>query len=117
MRISKKPVKFKHTVSQDIKTKFRRSKEWKAFRNKIKKLQKDDPVTLKPLSNTFNLHHLVVDPDQYTDISQETHFIGLNSQTHEIIHWLWGDASKRKDWRGLIERIVKILITMDALNG
>lgn len=115
MRVSKKPLKKKKVVTQDTKTKFRRTQAWKKLRDKIRKEQKVDPITLKPLSVTFNLHHMNVDPLKYTDISQPDHFLGLNSSTHDMVHLLWGDASKRKDWRSMVIRLIKILRLMDKL--
>lgn len=115
MRVSKKPLKKKKVVTQDMKTKFRRTQAWKKLRDKIRKEQKLDPVTLKPLSTSYNLHHLNVDPLKYTDISQPDHFLGLNSSTHDVVHFLWGDASKRKDWRSMVIRLIKILRLMDKL--
>lgn len=115
MKVSKKPLKKKKVVTQDTKTKFRRTQAWKKLRDKIRKEQKVDPITLKPLSTTYNLHHLNVDPLKYTDISQPDHFLGLNSSTHDMVHLLWGDASKRKDWRSMVVRLIKILRLMDKL--
>lgn len=37
----------------DPKVQFRRSKEWKSFREKIRKKQKTDPITGSPLTKRF----------------------------------------------------------------
>jgi hypothetical protein len=116
MRISKKPIKKKKVVTQDLKTKFRRSKEWKKLREKIKSEQKLDPITQKPLSKTYNLHHGDLNPDHYTDISDETHFIGLNSTSHDLVHFVFGDSRNKKNWREIIARLVKICEWMESLN-
>lgn len=100
----------------DPKVTFRRSKEWKSFRNKIKKSQKNDPITGSPLTKGFNLHHLDLDPKHYTDISKEENFIGLNSQTHEVLHWFFGDGKNKRDWKKRIEKITEILELMEELN-
>lgn len=113
MKTAKKPVKTKHYVTQDVKTKFRRTKAWKDLREKKKKEQKNDPITLKPLSKTYNLHHLNCDATQYTNISNEEHFIGLNSNSHDLVHFLWGNERCRKDWRQMIERLIQVLELMD----
>jgi hypothetical protein len=116
MRISKKPIKKKKVVSQDLKTKFRRSKQWKDLRTKKRAEQKIDPITLKPLSNTYNLHHLDLNPDHYTDITDESHFIGLNSTSHELVHFVFGDSRTKKDWRAIIARLTEICELMEQLN-
>lgn len=113
MQIRIKQPKKSRKVTQVDKTKFRRSAEWHKLRDKIKKQQKLDPITLKPLSRTYNLHHLNVDPQKYTVLDEPDHFIGLNSTTHTLVHFLWGDASKRKDWRSMVLRLIKILKLMD----
>lgn len=117
MKAAKKPVKIKKKVTQDLKTKFRRSKPWKDLRLKVRKEQRVDPVTLKPLSVTFNLHHLDLNPDNYTEIGHTDHFVGLNSQTHDVVHFFFGDGRIRKDWRSMVERLVAILERMEELNN
>ena len=102
------------SVNQDEKTRFRRSKKWKQLRDMVKREQKVDPITLKPLSNTYNLHHRNCDPDAYTDISNSDNFVGLNSSTHETVHYFWGDARHRKPWRDMVLRLVEQLLAMDA---
>lgn len=37
-------------MKNDLKAQFRRTKEWKDFRDKIKKKQKKDPITGSPLT-------------------------------------------------------------------
>lgn len=100
----------------DPKAQFRRTKEWKDFRAKIKKNQKKDPITDKPLTKNYNLHHLDLDSNHYTDISNETHFIGLNNQTHDVVHFFFGDGRVKKDWRKRVEKLVEILEIMEELN-
>ena len=106
----------KKKETQSLKTKFRRSAKWKALREKVKKVQKTDPITGKPLSKTFNLHHLDVDPEHYENIDNEENFIGLNSTSHSVVHYCWGDAGKRKNWRPMVLALIKILKLMDKIN-
>lgn len=101
----------------DPKVQFRRSKEWKTFREKLRKKQKKDPVTDSPLTKGFNLHHLDEDPKNYTDISDDSHFVGLNSMSHSVLHFLWGDAQHRNNWKERIERLKELCELMDELNG
>ena len=42
----------------DTKVVFRRSKEWKTFREKIKKSQKNDPITGSPLTRRIQFTSL-----------------------------------------------------------
>lgn len=42
--------KNKNTKNKDPKVVFRRSKQWKDFRTKLKKKQKVDPITGSPLT-------------------------------------------------------------------
>lgn len=116
MKVAKKPLKKKHIISQDQKTKFRRTAAWKKFRNKVKASQKYDPITGKPLSNTFNLHHLDLNPDHYTDISNEDKFIGLNSTSHELVHFCFGDSRTKKNWRQIILNLIRICKLMEKYN-
>lgn len=112
---TRKKKNIKTTV--DKKTVFRRSKEWKEFRIKIRKHQKKDPITGSPLNKSYNLHHLDENPEHYSDISDESHFIGLNSTSHSVIHYIWGDGNRRYDWKKRIQRIVEICSLMDEING
>lgn len=112
----KKQTKKKSKKPSDPKVTFRRSKEWQTFRNTIKKKQKKDPVTGSPLTKGFNLHHLDEDPKNYTDISDDSHFVGLNSMSHSVLHFLWGDAQHRNNWKERIERLKELCELMDSLN-
>jgi len=77
-------------MTQGEKTKFRMSGKWKKFRSKMKKLANSfDWVTKKPLSKTWNLHHLDMRDKNYTDCSSIDRFMPLNKDTHEFVHWLY----------------------------
>ena len=97
--------------NQKEKRNFRASKIWKAFRKKIMNKQKGiDPITKHKLYKGWNLHHRHVsaDTDEYQDISNEEHYVCLNKQTHEFLHWLY------RYWKNdpeIIDRIVKELET------
>lgn len=101
----------------DPKVLFRRSKQWSAFRNNLKKKQKTDPITGSPLSRTCNCHHLDLNSKHYSDISDESHFICLNSTSHTVIHFLFGDGSRRYDWRKRLKRIEEICEVMEQINN
>ena len=115
--MNKKKKTTKKTTKADHKVVFRRSKQWTTFRQKIKKSQKTDPVTGSVLAKGFNLHHLDENPEHYTDISDESHFIGLNSTTHTVLHFLWGDGARRYDWKTRLERLKELCELMDEINN
>ena len=71
--------------SKEIKSKLRRSKEWKEFRKKLISTQKIDPITKKKLTSGCNCHHLDLNSNHYSDLKEEN-FVVLNRQSHELIH-------------------------------
>lgn len=76
-------------MSQKDKTKFRASATWKKFRNYIKKSRGVDEITLKPLRAGCNIHHLDLREENYTRINDESRFMALNKQSHELIHFIF----------------------------
>ena len=74
--------------SKEIKSKVRRSKEWKNFRKRLISEQKIDPITKKKLTTGCTLHHLDLNVNHYSDLKEEN-FVMLNRQSHEIIHALF----------------------------
>lgn len=112
----RKPKTNQKKKTTDPKVVFRRSKEWHTFREKKRKEQKTDPITGSQLTKTCNCHHLDLDPKHYTEIEKEENFICLNSTTHSVIHWFFGDGKTRKDWRKRIKKVVEILELMEELN-
>lgn len=99
--------------TQKVKTKFRRSKKWLDFRKKMRKKQSTDPITNYPLRAGCNLHHKNLNPNNYQDISNESHFIFLNKQTHETIHWLYNYYVKDDK---ILERIKVLLDEMKGIT-
>ncbi len=95
--------------SQSSKTKFRSSAKWKKFRQFCKNRDRIDYITQKPLLKGFNLHHLDLDENHYQDLSDETKFICLNKQTHEMIHWLYRYYQKDPS---IIQRLEELLQKM-----
>lgn len=88
---------------QGFKKKVRASKAWKDLRKKIKDEQKTDPITGKPLTKMFNLHHLSQDDEYYDDLT-ENRFVGLNQKTHDFIHFCYNIYKRDKDF-DFLERI------------
>lgn len=105
---------------------FRKTQAWKDFRRKFyikeqkklkngktKDIPNDDPITLKPLSKTFNLHHMDLDPHHYTNLDEEN-FVAIGTQAHEVLHWLYGYY--RKD-PAILDRLKILLDKMRRLNN
>lgn len=60
-----------------------------------------------------NLHHKDLNPDHYKDLEDESHFVMLNKQTHEAVHWLWRYYEKDPE---IITRLEKLLNEMKEIN-
>lgn len=72
--------------NSELKSKFRRSPEWKNFRKRMADLYDNkDAITGKPLRKGWNLHHLDMSIENYQDLDEDK-FIPLNKATHELIH-------------------------------
>ena len=102
--------------NQKAKQKFRASKEWKSFRDKIRHEQVKDPVTGQKLTRMANLHHLDLCEDHYEDISNEDNFVFLNQMTHKCVHFLFSKAHP-KQWRERLEQLKIILEKMEEINA
>jgi len=77
---------------ENLKEKFRKSREWKDFRAKMAILfNHRDYITGRKLVKGFNVHHLRTEQDaeNYQDISHEEEFIPLNSYCHKMLHYLF----------------------------
>ena len=106
--------KMKHTNrAQSEKTKFRRSSKWLRFRKSMKAEQKFDPVTGSRLGPTCNVHHLDLNEDNYKDLGNRENFVCLNTQTHEVVHWLW---QAHGGWRNAVYGLIRILRRLEQLN-
>lgn len=114
------------SIDGKIKSEFRKTSVWKNFRKKFyikeiktlkngkkKEIPANDPITLKKLNKTFNLHHMDLDPCHYTDLNENT-FIPLNNQIHDILHKLYNYY--RID-PTILDRLKIILDEMCRLNN
>lgn len=101
---------------QKMKRNLRASKAWKEFRKKIKQEQKVDPLTKRSLTNSANLHHRDLNPDNYEDLSDSSHFVMYNKKTHDTIHYLY-DIATRCGIDELIERLRGELEAMFFINN
>lgn len=69
---------------------FRRTNEWIKFRSKMFMLNNGiDYITRLPLLSNYNVHHIDMSFDNYTDLSDVNRFCVLNEDTHSFIHWLY----------------------------
>lgn len=89
-------------MSQKEKTRFRASGKWKKFISYIKKSRQVDEITLKPLRVGCNCHHLDQREEHYTNIKDESRFMILNRQSHEMLHWIYRYYVKDKE---IIDRL------------
>lgn len=105
-------MKNKLNSNQQLKRKLRASKEWKEKRQQVRENQKIDPITLNPLTKSFNLHHLSQSKkiEDYTNLEDER-FVGLNAQSHDCLHFLYR-IYEREDNFDMLERIKELLIKM-----
>lgn len=77
-------------MTQSEKKKFRLTAKWKKFRQKIRKLHNcRDYITGEKLLRTWNLHHICMKSESYTDISDDSMFIPLNKETHKLVHYMF----------------------------
>ena len=113
-------------ICKEEKNWFRNTHVWKDFRKtfetagvkkfkngKEKPIKAVDPVTLNPLTKRFNLHHLDLNPRNYTKLKREN-FLALNSETHDTVHWLYTQYCK--DPKSL-DRMIAIIKKMYELNN
>lgn len=102
------------TENEKEKKRFRQTKAWKEFRERKRKQTKKDFVTGKSLTGKWELHHLDLNPSNYTNLEVEDNFIPLNSRTHTLIHFLY--IYYRKD-RKVLDRVKEVLDRMIELNS
>ena len=74
---------------QQKKTAFRNTSAWQRYRKFRKRHDKVDYITQKALGTKWSLHHMDLDPDNYSDLSKMENFVSLNNSTHDIVHLLY----------------------------
>ena len=99
--------------AQKSKRKFRQSKEWKTFRNFMKKLSGNkDLITNKPLRKGFQVHHMDLREENYSILLPDN-FICCNNLTHKVIHFLY---TYYKTDPQIIDRLREVLEKMKEIN-
>lgn len=100
--------------TQKSKRKFRQSKEWKSFRQIMKKKCGGmDIITGHKLRKGFQVHHRNLDETKYAELTEEN-FICVNNLTHKVIHWLWTYFQKDEK---IIDRLKEEMQRMKELNS
>ena len=101
-------------MTQKEKTKFRSSSKWKSFRQELKKEQKVDFITRRPLLKGFAVHHLDMRDQYYTDLTKKEKFICLNKKMHkDIVHELYRYYQKDPE---ILDRLKEVLDRMNDFN-
>ena len=104
--------KMKKRHMENIKEKFRKSREWRDFRSLMAKMFiHRDYLTGRRLVKGVNVHHLRPEQDEkdYCDISNQEEFIPLNSYCHKMLHYLFIYYQKDPT---IMERLKEILDKM-----
>ena len=110
----KKKTKGKLSSSQILKRKIRNTNEWSELRQKVRDEQKIDPISMRPLTRTFNLHHLSQDELFYDDL-ERSRFVGLNDYSHRCIHYLYDIIEREGDY-DVLDRIRLLIIEMQKIT-
>lgn len=112
------------SINGEQKGVFRKTSIWREFRKKFyvketkvlkngkkRDVPNNDILTQKPLTKTFNLHHVNLDPKKYTDLKNGV-FWPLNSESHSTLHWIYSryckDPTFLKRLCDLVEEMYKI---------
>ena len=98
---------------QKSKRKFRQSKEWKTFRQKMRiKCGGLDYITGHKLRKGFQVHHQNLSENEYQNL-REDWFLCCNNLTHKVVHWLY--TYYKKD-EAIIDRLKAEMIKMAEIN-
>ena len=101
--------------TQKEKDRVRHSKEWKELKETIRIKQNGrDCITGAKIRKSANLHHMNLDPEEYGNLSDESHFILVNSNTHKWIHQMLPYYKKDET---VIDRLEEILKKMKEINS
>ena len=102
------------TENQKMKRNFRNSKAWKEFKHKKNVEQKGkDPITEKKLYKGADCHHMRLDPEFYTDLTDPSEYVLVNQKTHDALHWAY---SYYKSDKGFLKRFKHYLDRMIEIN-
>lgn len=118
-------LKGKYLTSK-LKELFRETSIWKCFRStfyfsgekelkngKKKKIINVDYFTGNKLTKRFNLHHMDLNSEHYTNLIREN-FIPLNPQSHDALHWFYTQCCKDEHFE---DRFLKVVHKMLSMNN
>lgn len=72
---------------QALKRKVRKSPEWAELRQlKFNEQNGVDPITLRPLTKGWALHHMDLREEHYDNLNPER-FLAVSHTHHEMLHW------------------------------
>lgn len=101
--------------TQAEKRKFRASKKWKEFRERLKEERKVCEITGAKLTKMWQLHHMDMSEENYQDITHEENYCALSWNMHKCVHYLF-TKSKPREWRKRVMNLIRILKKMEKLN-
>lgn len=82
-----KLAKSKLSEKQIMKRKVRASAEWAELRKQVYEMQNGiDPITLRPLTRGWALHHMDQREENYDNLDPER-FLAVSHTHHEFLHW------------------------------
>lgn len=101
--------------AQKKKASFRNSAKWKKFKH-FKNVEQGGVcfITHKKLLKGANLHHLDLDENHYTDLSNPNNFVYLNKSLHDVIHTIWRYYKSDPE---VLDRIKEVLDRMVEINS
>lgn len=86
---------------------FRRTHEWRVFRNKCKQKHHVDFITHVPLERRYNLHHKDLRIEHYCYLDDMDRFATLNEDTHKCFHYLYNFWLKDKRVLSRLEALME----------
>ena len=101
-------------VTQKDKRRFRDSKRWKEFRQRLKGERKVCEITGSKLTKLFQVHHMDLNEEHYEDLNPDN-FSCLSWNMHKVVHALFV-KSKPRAWRSRVLNLIRILKKMEKLN-
>lgn len=83
-------------------SKIRQTGGWKELRRQVASLfENRDPITNDPLKRGWNLHHMDLSPENYSnfaimDSANRRRFLPLNKTTHKLLHSIYRAVHRKK---------------------
>lgn len=100
-------------IDGKIKGKFRLTSIWKSFRKFMQDKYKLDYLTHRKLKRGWQLHHMNLNPQFYTELNEEL-FKCLNAQQHDIFHAVYSEYVKDQTY---LDRLIDLVKKHYELNN